>query len=135
MSEGEAQSLNVSVVSFGFKYGLPIEADLVFDARHLQNPFFVPELRDLTGLDVRVSGYVMQTVEAQQFLVRVHDFMRYTTPLYQREGKRYLTIAIGCTGGKHRSVTLAEALKLGLSDPPVAERVVLNVRHRDLERM
>jgi UPF0042 nucleotide-binding protein len=120
-----SEALSVTVMSFGFKFGLPVEADLVFDVRHLRNPHFVSELKPLSGLDAGVSAYVLEDPHAREFLNRIHDLLRYLLPLYQREGKRYLTVAVGCTGGKHRSVTLAEELKR-----------LLNVaaRHRDIER-
>ncbi len=117
--------INVAVLSFGFKYGIPAEADLVFDVRHLRNPYFVAELKPHTGLVPAVASYVLDDPEAREFLSRIHDLLRYLIPLYQREGKRYLTVAVGCTGGQHRSVTLAEELKRLLD---------VEVRHRDIER-
>lgn len=108
------RALSVTFISFGFKYGLPVEADMVFDVRHLKNPHFVPELKAKTGLDSAVSGYVLQDPAAGEFLNRINDLLRYLLPLYRQEGKRYLTVAIGCTGGKHRSVTMAEALNKAL---------------------
>ncbi len=123
-------SLTVSLVSFGFKYGLPYDADLVFDVRFLPNPHFVDGLRAMDGRDAPVAKFVLSHDESRQILARLEDLLRFLLPLYQREGKAYLTLAIGCTGGRHRSVTLVESLRafveeLGLT--PI-------VRHRDLDR-
>ncbi len=104
-----SSGLTVSVMSFGFKYGLPTECDLVFDVRFLPNPYFVEELRPRTGLDTEVSEYVLGYAEARQFIEHFQSMMGFMLPLYEREGKAYLTIGIGCTGGKHRSVALTEA--------------------------
>jgi len=121
--------LVVSFLSFGFRYGLPSHADLVFDVRFLPNPYFIEELRPLTGLDKRVSGYVMEAADAGRMVTHVRAMLDFLLPRYQAEGKVYLTVAIGCTGGKHRSVTLAEELG-GL----VGEERPVTVRHRDVER-
>src|SRR5713101_6471135 len=123
-------ALTVSLVSFGFKYGLPYDADLVFDVRFLPNPHFVEGLRSLDGRDARAAKFVFSHEETRQFMARLEDLLRFLLPLFQREGKAYLTLAIGCTGGRHRSVTLVEALRGFLEQmgfPPV-------VRHRDLDR-
>jgi len=123
-------ALTVSLVSFGFKYGLPYDADLVFDVRFLPNPHFVDELRLLDGRDPQAAKFVLAHDETQRFLARLEDLLRFLLPLYRREGKAYLTLAIGCTGGRHRSVTLSEALRAFLEAegfPPI-------VRHRDLDR-
>jgi len=117
------------VVSFGFKYGVPIDADLVFDLRYLPNPHFVPTLRLRTGLDPAVSEFVLDAPEAQELLGDLTQLLRKLLPRYEREGKAYLTIAVGCTGGKHRSVAMAEALATALGD--TGEVVV---GHRDIER-
>jgi len=101
---------SVSVVSFGYRYGIPPQADLVFDVRFLPNPFFVPELNAFTGRDPRVAQYVLERPETKAFLDRLTELCDFLLPHYQREGKAYLTVAIGCTGGKHRSVAIAHAL-------------------------
>lgn len=105
--EKSSDSLLVTFMSFGFKYGSPREADLVFDVRCLPNPFYIPELKPLTGLDVEVREYVLQFEESQEFIKRITNFLDYAMPLYQKEGKSEVVVAVGCTGGKHRSVTLA----------------------------
>lgn len=120
----------LTLVSFGFRYGLPVDADLVFDARCLPNPQYVPTLRPLTGRDAAVTAYVLGFPQAQGFLEQIHAFLRFSLPLYGQEGRAYLTIAIGCTGGRHRSVALVETLaaRLGGGEQQVS------VRHRDVER-
>lgn len=120
----------LTVVSFGFKYGLPQEADLVLDVRCLPNPFYVPELKNLTGLDQEVVDYVMDAPESQELLHRYESFLEYALPLYVKEGKSQLMIAVGCTGGKHRSITFARKIgefcqKLGYTP---------SVQHRDAKR-
>jgi UPF0042 nucleotide-binding protein len=130
LARDEASALTVSLVSFGYKYGLPTDADLAFDCRFLPNPFFVEELRPKTGLDAAVADYVMDRDDTRTFLEHVQNLLAFTLPRYQREGKSYLTIAIGCTGGRHRSVTLVEALRSRLE--AMGARVL--VRHRDVER-
>ena len=100
----------VNVMSFGFKHGLPIDADLVFDVRFLPNPHYIDHMRPKTGLDEEVSSYVLKWSETQKFLEKVTDLLSFMLPHYKREGKAQLVIAIGCTGGQHRSVTLAEAI-------------------------
>jgi UPF0042 nucleotide-binding protein len=122
--------LTTSLVSFGFKHGVPFDADLVFDVRFLPNPHFVPALRALDGRDGRVREFIMKDAEAQEMLDHLKAFMKFLLPRYEREGKAYLTVAIGCTGGRHRSVTLAEELKRFLDDLGYAPSMV----HRDLER-
>ncbi len=103
-------ALSINLISFGFKYGIPIDADLVFDVRFLPNPHYVPELKPKTGCDAEVSQYVLKWTETQQFIQRLVDFLTFLLPHYEREGKSQLVIGIGCTGGKHRSVTIAEYL-------------------------
>lgn len=105
--EKSSDAMALSIVSFGFKYGQPKEADIVFDVRCLPNPFYVPELKDKTGLDKEVVDFVMQFQEAQGLLNRMEELLRFSLPLYVKEGKSQLTIAVGCTGGKHRSITFA----------------------------
>ncbi len=120
--------LLITLLSFGFKYGLPSELDLCFDVRFFKNPYFVENLRALSGKDEEVREFVLSSPHAQGFLTRVADLLTFLVPLYQKEGKSYMTIAIGCTGGRHRSPTLALALKeqLELKD------VTLRVEHRDI---
>jgi UPF0042 nucleotide-binding protein len=120
--------LTTRLVSFGFKYGLPQDADLVFDLRFLPNPFFVDALRDNTGLSKDVYDYVMATVEGQELLSDLTRMFTKLLPRYAAEGKAYLTIAIGCTGGRHRSVAMVEALAKTLSFGPIV------VTHRDIDR-
>ncbi len=107
---GEGEKLRVSVMSFGYKYGIPIEADLVFDVRFLPNPFYVPELMNKTGLDDDVYDYVFSSEQSREFLGKLEELMDFLLPNYQEEGKMNLTVCIGCTGGHHRSVAVAEAL-------------------------
>lgn len=106
----QGDGMGVSVMSFGFKHGLPREADLVFDVRFLPNPYYVPELRPLTGLDERVRDYVFQGPQAREFMERLEQLLDYLLPRYVEEGKTALVIAVGCTGGHHRSVAVAHAL-------------------------
>lgn len=119
---------NITVLSFGFKHGIPIDSDFVFDVRFLPNPFWNDELREKTGVDSPVQDYVMGQVGAEEFLTHVQDLISLAKPGYLREGKRYLTVSIGCTGGKHRSVTFAEKLSSLLTDDTNRVRIV----HRDL---
>jgi RNase adapter protein RapZ len=125
-----APPLRATVLSFGYKYGLPLDADLVMDVRFLPNPHWIPELRDLTGLTSGVRDYVLSQEGAIEFIDQFHRLMQVVGAGYQREGRRYLTLAIGCTGGKHRSVTIAERLGELLSADGVDSKVV----HRDLGR-
>jgi UPF0042 nucleotide-binding protein len=105
-----AQGPSLSVMSFGYRHGVPPQADLVLDVRFLPNPYFVPDLKGLTGKNPRVAAYVLEREETQQFLEKVVDLCRFLFPRYQKEGKAYLTVALGCTGGKHRSVAIAAEL-------------------------
>jgi UPF0042 nucleotide-binding protein len=123
-------TMTVSLVSFGYKYALPADADLVIDVRFLPNPFFVEELRPRTGLDPAVAGYVLRREETREFLGRLTALLDFTLPRYVREGKSYLTVAFGCTGGKHRSVVLVEELKRVLE----GRSYRLLVQHRDMHR-
>ncbi len=125
-----AQRMKVTLLSFGYSYGIPTEADIVMDVRLLPNPFFVRELRGRTGEDQKVKDYVLKQTETTTFLERFSGMIEYLIPLYEKEGKSYLTIAIGCTGGKHRSVVITEhmAAMLGHRGQKVT------VRHRDIER-
>jgi RNase adapter protein RapZ len=126
-----SSSTRVTVLSFGYKYGIPMDADLVMDLRFLPNPFWIPELKDLTGRDTDVRNYVMSQEGAEEFLDRYHELLRLIGAGYRREGKRYLTLAIGCTGGKHRSVVISEELARRLADE---DGVAAKVVHRDLGR-
>jgi UPF0042 nucleotide-binding protein len=127
---GDGTTMQVKVVSFGFKYGVPVDADLVFDVRFLPNPNYDPALRPLTGQDERVKEFVLKQTETKEFLSRLKALLEFTLPLYRREGKSYLTIAVGCTGGRHRSVTLAEAI----AEIVKANGFVCTVVHRDIGR-
>lgn len=121
---------SISVMSFGYRYGVPPQADLVFDARFLTNPYFIPELKGLTGRDPAVSEFVLSRPDTQAFLDKLTDLCTFLFPRYQSEGKAYLTIAIGCTGGKHRSVALAAALAARLS----AGEARIQLWDRDIEK-
>lgn len=121
----------ISVLSFGFKYGIPADADLVFDVRFLPNPYYVDELRPLTGMDEEIFEYVMGNETAQQFADKLEDMIKFLIPNYVREGKTSLVIAIGCTGGKHRSVTLARVLYDRLAE---TKEYGLRLEHRDIEK-
>ena len=123
--------LVLTVLSFGFKHGLPTEADLVFDVRFLKNPHFEPGLRRLTGLDPRVVRYLKRAPGTIEFQARLRDFLGFVIPKYVTEGKAYLTIAIGCTGGRHRSVMVARELAPELDR---IEGVTVTLRHRDLKQ-
>jgi UPF0042 nucleotide-binding protein len=129
--EGKSfKGLIVSIESFGFKYGIPIDCDLVFDVRFIPNPFYIPELKPKTGNDSEVSNYVMSFSESKTFLNKLTDMINFLLPQYVKEGKSQLVVGIGCTGGKHRSVTMANQLfsKLRQKDVSVV------IEHRDIER-
>ena len=125
--EERKRSIDVTVMSFGFKHGIPLEADLVFDARFLPNPFYVEELRAMTGMDAPVREYVLSSDTAQDFLDRLCGMIDFLLPQYAEEGRYGLTIAVGCTGGQHRSVTIANALAERLAGGDYG----LNIIHRD----
>jgi UPF0042 nucleotide-binding protein len=129
-SEEQASQLLVSCLSFGFKNGVPLDADMVFDVRFLPNPHFVPRFRKLTGLDPRVARYVGGFPQTEEFLARVTELMHYLLPHYVKEGKSYLTVAFGCTGGQHRSVMMAEEMTLRLDRAGYQVKAV----HRDMPR-
>lgn len=120
--------MQILIVSFGYKYGIPLDSDLVFDTRFLPNPFYVDELRDKTGRSEKVKEYVLNTEETKKFLNHLYRFIDYLIPKFVKEGKSYLTISVGCTGGKHRSVILAERLKLHLG----SKNYIIRIYHRDL---
>ena len=124
------KGLVINVVSFGFKYGIPMDSDLVFDVRFLPNPFYIPELKHCTGLQSNVYDYVMSFEQSREFLEKLTDMVDYLIPHYTEEGKSQLVISIGCTGGHHRSVTIAEALYKHLQQKK--EHVVIT--HRDIEK-
>lgn len=125
-----ASGLRITLLTFGFKYGLPAESDLVFDVRFLPNPYFVEEMREHTGLDQDVRDYVLGQPDTGKFLGLFREIADFLLPLYEREGKSYLTIAIGCTGGRHRSVSVAEAIAARLR----GRGWDVSVRHRDVEK-
>ena len=120
----------ITVLSFGYKHGLPVDADLVFDVRCLPNPHFVPTLKRRTGLDRAVVRFMEREPGTREFIGRLEDYLRYVVPRYIAEGKSYLTVAIGCTGGRHRSVMIAERLRRALS----VFDVQVQVKHRDVRR-
>jgi RNase adapter protein RapZ len=122
--------LLVSVVSFGYRYGIPADADLVFDVRFLPNPHFVPRLRPFSGKDPRVARYIRSFAQTGEFLRRIESLLLYLIPHYIQEGKSYLTVALGCTGGRHRSVALAEIIKRAVKKKGYSAKVV----HRDLDK-
>jgi UPF0042 nucleotide-binding protein len=118
---------NVNLLSFGYKNGIPLEADLLFDARFLPNPYFVPKLKALSGRDRKVVAYLRSFPETKEFVERVGDLLEYLLPKYMKEGKSYLTIAVGCTGGRHRSVFVVQELARFLKN----KKRAIRVRHRD----
>lgn len=128
LSAGGTSDFQISVVTFGYKYGIPYDADLLFDVRFLKNPHFVPELKSFTGEDPRVMDFVLGSDEAKLFLAKTEELLWALLPLYKREGKRYLTLGIGCTGGRHRSVSagiiLAKHIRVAGYD--------VTLRHRDV---
>ena len=126
----DVPQMQTSVISFGYKHGIPLDVDIVFDCRFLPNPFWVEELRPFSGRDEPVADYVLGQPESVAFLEKVDDLLTSTLPAFVREGKSYLTIAMGCTGGRHRSVALAEALATRLSRHGQS----VSVYHRDIER-
>lgn len=128
-SEPNQPSFNIHLLSFGYKHGIPIDADLVFDVRFLPNPHYVDHMKEKTGLDAEVKDYVFKWTETQKFLDKLLDLLRYILPQYKREGKTQLIIAIGCTGGNHRSVALVEYIggELGVDD-------AVHVTHRDINK-
>lgn len=126
----EYNNLFVTVLSFGFKYGIPVDADIVFDVRFLPNPYYVEELRPLTGNDKPIQDYVMKAPEAKEFLNKIDDLIQFLLPNYVKEGKSSLVIAVGCTGGKHRSVTLANELAARIASTPYG----CKAEHRDIDK-
>ena len=122
--------LEISLVSFGYKFGIPLDADMVFDLRFLPNPFWVDDLRELDGSDAAVREYVLSQEDCTEFLDRVESLMRFLKGRFFREGRRYITLAMGCTGGQHRSVVLVDELAARLE----ADDWRINIRHRDIHR-
>ena len=127
--ELKLKPLVVTILSFGFKHGIPVDSDLLFDVRFLPNPHFVPKLRAHTGRDPEVRRFLDQSTATKEFLDKTLALLRFLVPQYVAEGKTYLTIGIGCTGGRHRSVAIAEALRKGLTG---LRGVQMRVRHRDI---
>lgn len=125
-------NFSARIMSFGFKFGIPIESDTIFDARFLPNPFFNPVLKELSGFDEQIGKYLLSFKETSQFLKHVQDFLKFSLPLYKKENKSYFTVAIGCTGGVHRSVFIANELKKMLS----TENEIYNISyfHRDADK-
>jgi UPF0042 nucleotide-binding protein len=133
--EGRSLSqMTVLLLSFGYSFGIPFETDLLMDVRFLPNPYFVEELKRLKGDHPKVSEYVLQWDEAKEFLRYVQEFIRFLLPLYERERKTHLTIAIGCTGGRHRSIVIVNRLAEMLRDELAKRGVFLSVQHRDAEK-
>jgi len=125
---GVSRCMTVHLQSFGFRYGIPLESDLVMDVRFLPNPYFVSGLRPFTGLDPLVREFVLEKEETRIYLLKIKDMLEFLLPGYRREGKSYLTVSTGCTGGKHRSVAITEELKEFFSK----KNVILKVTHRDI---
>ncbi|MBN2034661.1 MAG: RNase adapter RapZ [Deltaproteobacteria bacterium] len=126
----KSERMRIAVLSFGYKYGIPLDADLLVDVRFIPNPYFVPELKKLDGRDEQVRSFVMIQRETREFLKRYLSLLEYLLPLYEKEGKAYLTIAVGCTGGKHRSVTIAEEIVAYLRELQKEVSLI----HRDIEQ-
>src|SRR6185369_9053289 len=129
---GRMPHMRTRFVSFGFKFGTPVDADLLFDVRFLDNPYFVPELRDLSGSTQAVKDFVLSQADCRGFMERVASLLEFCLPRFEREGKSYLTVAIGCTGGRHRSVVIADELASQLRQ---RDGVSIDVVHRDIDRV
>lgn len=129
-TSASSDGLALALLSFGYKFGVPSDVDMILDVRFLANPFFVEDLRALTGQDEAVASFVLERDEARGYLKRVVDLLRYTLPLHRAEGRSYLTVAVGCTGGRHRSVAIAEYLAREIE----GEGASVQVRHRDVHR-
>jgi RNase adapter protein RapZ len=125
-----SRRMAVFLTSFGYKFGIPHDTDIIFDVRFLPNPYFVDELREKTGLDSEVKKYVLQNDDTRSFLDRLNTLLEFTLPRYEREGKSVLTVALGCTGGRHRSVALVEELRQRLSQGELR----IHVKHRDIDK-
>lgn len=122
--------LIISIISFGYKYGIPFSSDILFDVRFLRNPYFVPEFREMTGKEPPVRDYVFETADAREFMAKIEDLLDFLVPKFVEEGKTYLTVSIGCTGGKHRSVAIAERLAQYLEGRSIHSLC----RHRDINK-
>jgi UPF0042 nucleotide-binding protein len=128
--EGQIETeLMITIVSFGFKYGIPVDSDLVFDVRFLPNPYYIPELKKFSGKDEPVNKYVMNFSETKKFIAKLDDMLNFLIPNYLKEGKRQLIVSIGCTGGRHRSVVIANSIYNKLKDSGYE----VNIDHRDIE--
>lgn len=130
LAPGETRKLIINLISFGYRFGLPPDADIVFDVRFLPNPYFIERLKEHTGQEDAVVKYVMGWDDTEEFLKRLFDMMVFLTPLYEKEGKSYLNIAIGCTGGRHRSVVVLNQLARHFSERDYA----IHVSHRDIDK-
>lgn len=130
LQQQDAPPMMIQLVSFGYRYGLPADADLVFDVRFLPNPFYVSELRPLSGLDLELRDYVLNQPACQDFVRHMNELLDFLLPRYRAEGKSYLTLAVGCTGGRHRSVSLVEEFSRRLTDDGLSIRV----QHRDIDK-
>ncbi|MCA9808790.1 MAG: RNase adapter RapZ [Candidatus Dadabacteria bacterium] len=124
----DTNKLQINILSFGYKHGYPYDADMIFDVRFLPNPFFIDELKDLTGLDQKIKDFVLSKEDTKEYMKKLTDFLEFLIPRYEKEGKSYLTIALGCTGGKHRSVVLANELARYF------EHLSPVTRHRDIKK-
>jgi UPF0042 nucleotide-binding protein len=129
---GKSARMRTRLLSFGFKYGVPVDADLILDVRFIENPFFIPELKDYSGLDRPVAEFVLGKPDAQGFIERALALLEFGLPRYEAEGKSYLTVAIGCTGGRHRSVSIAEQMGMTLRDRLGLD---IDVSHRDIREV
>jgi len=132
--ESSSGQMTVTLLSFGYSFGIPFEVDLLLDVRFLPNPYFIEELKRLNGEDPKVAEYILQWEETKEFLQRVQEFIRFLLPLYIRERKTHLTIAVGCTGGRHRSIVIVNRLAEMLRDEVMKRGLFLSVRHRDAEK-
>lgn len=135
--QGGLERLSINIISFGYRHGIPHDADIVIDIRFLPNPYFVNALKRLDGTAPEVRAYVLDNPETREFQERLEGFLSYLIPLYRREGKSYLAIAVGCTGGRHRSVVIADALAKALSgrEGVGTEALAVRVRHRDVHKV
>ncbi|NIS62295.1 MAG: RNase adapter RapZ [Proteobacteria bacterium] len=130
--QSRLRKMTITLLSFGYSYGIPLEADLLVDVRFLANPYFIDELKPLTGKDPKVAEYVLKWKETQEFLSRFRELVKFLIPLYKKEGKSYLTIAIGCTGGRHRSIVVADSVETYLRKRLKEGDVILRTTHRDI---
>ncbi len=131
-NESRLGKMAITLLSFGYSYGIPHEADLLVDVRFIPNPYFIDELKRLTGEDLQVAEYVLKWDETQEFLKRFQELVEFLIPLYKKEGKTYLTVAIGCTGGRHRSIVVANTVEAHLRKNLIGGDVILRTHHRDI---